>query len=211
MFRLTFLAFYGEERFTAEVRHHLHESPPTMTIPLTLLAILSTVGGFVGLPAWMGLGANRFDEFLEPALKHTRLAEAHDLPHGMEMGFAVISVLAALTGIYVAYRLYVRNPGAADAVAQRLRVLYRLSFRKYFVDEIYDGALVCPIRDGSREILWKGLDADVVDGSVNGVGRSIRGLGAILKHVQNGLVRSYATWILLGAAVLLYYVAKLRG
>jgi len=211
MFRLTFLAFYGEERFTAEVRHHLHESPPTMTIPLTLLAILSTVGGFVGLPAWMGLGANRFDEFLKPALKHTRLAEAHDLPHGTEMIFAVISVLAALTGIYIAYRLYVRNPGAADAVAQRLRILYRLSFRKYFVDEIYDGALVCPIRDGAREILWKGLDALVVDGSVNGAGRSIRGLGAVLKHVQNGLVRSYAAWILLGTAVLLYYVAKLRG
>ena len=211
MFRLTFLAFYGEERFTAEVRHHLHESPPTMTIPLTLLAILSTVGGFVGLPAWMGLGANRFDEFLKPALKHTRLAEAHDLPHSMEMIFAVISVLAALTGIYIAYRLYVRNPGAADAVAQRLRILYRLSFRKYFVDEIYDGALVCPIRDGAREILWKGLDALVVDGSVNGAGRSIRGLGAVLKHVQNGLVRSYAAWILLGTAVLLYYVAKLRG
>jgi NADH-quinone oxidoreductase subunit L len=129
----------------------------------------------------------------------------------MEMIFAVISVLAALTGIYIAYRLYVRNPGAADAVAQRLRVLYRLSFRKYFVDEIYDGALVCPIRDGSREILWKGLDALVVDGSVNGAGRSIRGLGAVLKHVQNGLVRSYAAWILLGTAVLLYYVAKLRG
>ena len=211
MFRLTFLAFHGEERFTAEVRHHMHESPPSMTIPLAVLAILSIVGGFVGLPAWMGLGANRFGEFLEPALKHTRLAEAHDLPHGMELGFAVISVLAALTGIYVAYRLYVRSPGSADAIAQRLRLLYRLSFRKYFVDEIYDSAFVRPIRDGSREILWKGLDVGLVDGSVNGVGRSVRGWGALMKHIQNGLVRSYATWILLGTAVLLYYVARLRG
>ena len=211
MFRLTFLAFYGEERFATDVRHHLHESPASMTIPLTVLAVLSTVGGFVGLPAWMGLGENRFGEFLEPALKHTRLAEAHNLPHSMELGFAVISVLAALTGIYVAYRLYVRNPGSAAAVAQRLRLLYRLSFRKYFVDELYDSAFVRPIRDGSREILWKGVDAGLVDGSVNGVGRAVRGWGAIMKHVQNGLVRSYATWILLGTAVLLYYVARLRG
>jgi NADH-quinone oxidoreductase subunit L len=211
MFRLTFLAFYGEERFTAEVRHHLHESPSSMTIPLTVLAFLSTVGGFVGLPAWMGLGGNRFGEFLEPSLKHTRLAEVHDLPHSMELGFAVISVFAALTGIYVAYRLYVQNPGSADAIAERLRLLYRLSFRKYFVDEIYDSAFVRPIRDGSREILWKGLDAGLVDGSVNGVGRSIRGWGALLKHIQNGLVRSYAAWILLGTAILLCYVARLRG
>jgi len=211
MFRLTFLTFHGEERFTTEVRHHLHESPPSMTIPLTVLAILSVVGGFVGLPAWMGLGANRFDEFLEPALKHTRLAEVHALPHSMELIFAIISVLAALAGIYVAYRLYVRSPGSADAIAQRLGPLYRLSFRKYYIDEIYDNAFIRPIRDGSREILWKGLDAGLVDGSVNGVGRSIRGWGAILKHIQNGLVRSYATWILLGTAVLLYYVARLRG
>jgi NADH-quinone oxidoreductase subunit L len=211
MFRLTFLAFYGEERFTAEVRHHLHESPPSMTIPLTALAVLSVVGGFVGLPAWMGLGANRFDEFLEPALSRTRLAEVHDLPHSMELLFAVISVVAALSGIYVAYRLYIRSPGSADAIAQRFRVLYTLSFRKYFVDEIYDAALVHPILGGSREILWKGLDAGVIDGSVNGVGRSIRGWGAVLRHVQNGLARSYATWILVGTAILLYYVVKLHS
>jgi len=211
MFRLTFLTFYGEERFTAEVRHHLHESPPSMTIPLTVLAVLSVVGGLVGLPAWMGLGANRFAEFLEPALKHTRLAETHDLPHSMELVFAVISILAALTGIYVAYRLYIRNPGSADAIVQRVRALYTISFRKYWVDEIYDNAFVRPIRDGSREILWRGVDAGLIDGSVNGVGRTIRGWGAILKHIQNGLARSYATWILLGTAVLLYYVARLRG
>jgi NADH-quinone oxidoreductase subunit L len=211
MFRLTFLAFYGEERFTAEVRHHLHESPPSMTIPLTALAVLSVVGGFVGLPAWMGLGPNRFDEFLEPALNRTRLAEVHDLPHSMELLFAIISVVAALSGIYVAYRLYIRNPGSAEAIAQRFRILYTLSFRKYFVDEAYDAALVHPILGGSREILWKGLDAGAIDGSVNGVGRSIRGWGALLRHVQNGLARSYATWILVGTAILLYYVVKLRG
>ena len=84
-------------------------------------------------------------------------------------------------------------------------------FTKYFIDEIYDAVLVNPTVTGSREILWKGVDAGVIDGTVNGVGRSVRGWGALLKFVQGGLVRGYATWILIGAVLLLYYVARMLG
>ncbi len=211
MFRLTFLAFHGAERFTDDVRHHLHESPPSMTIPLVILAILATVGGFVGLPPWMGLGANRFAEFLAPALKQAHRAEPHEISHAVELGFAIVSVLVALIGIFVARYLYISNPSAAGSLAARARGLYTLLYRKYFVDEIYDHLLVNPTVVGSREVLWRGLDVGIIDGTVNGVGHSIRGWGGLLKFVQNGLIRSYATWILIGAALLLYYVARMRS
>jgi len=121
MFRLTFLAFHGAERFPEEVRRHLHESPASMTIPLVVLAALSIFGGFVGLPPWLGLGPNRFADFLEPALRHAHKPEAHEVSHGIEFGFAVVSVLVALAGILVAWHLYVRRPGAADVFASRAR------------------------------------------------------------------------------------------
>ncbi len=211
MFRLTFLAFHGAERFHDDVRQHLHESPPSMTIPLIILAFLATVGGLIGLPPWMGLGTNRFAEFLAPALKHARRLEPHEISHTVELGFAFVSVLVALIGIFVARYLYISNPSAAGSLAARARGLYTLLHRKYFVDEIYDHLLVNPTVAGSREVLWRGIDVGIIDGTVNGVGHSIRGWGGLLKFVQNGLVRSYATWILIGAALLLYYVARLRS
>ncbi|NWG11903.1 MAG: NADH-quinone oxidoreductase subunit L [Acidobacteria bacterium] len=211
MFRLTFLAFHGPERFGDDVRHHLHESPPSMTIPLVILAILATVGGFVGLPPWMGLGPNRFAEFLAPALAHAHRPETHEISHSVEFVFALVSVLAALIGIFLARYMYVGNPAAAGLLAARARGPYTLLYRKYYVDEIYDRLLVNPIVVVSREMLWKGIDVGIVDGTVNGVGASMRVWGGLLKYVQNGLVRSYASWILTGAALLLYYVARMRG
>jgi NADH-quinone oxidoreductase subunit L len=204
MFRLIFLAFHGSERFPEEARHHLHESPPSMTVPLMALAVLSTIGGLIGLPAWMG--ANRFEEFLEPSLEYARHGEAATLGHEMEMGFAVISVLVAVSGILLAYRFYVVKPSTPERLAGRMRGLYRLLFHKYYVDEMYDTVIVHPVANGSREVLWRGMDVGVVDGAVNGAGRVVRGLASILKHMQNGLVRSYAAWILAGAILILLYI-----
>jgi len=210
MFRLIFLAFYGKERFSAEARHHLHESPPSMTVPLMVLATLSIVGGFVGLPAWLEMGPNQFFEFLEPSLALAYHPEHAELSHNVEMGFAGISVLVAIIGISIAYWLYVVRPGSAEALAERMRGLYKLLLRKYYVDEIYDAALVNPTVTGSRETLWNGIDVGVVDGAVNGIGRAIHASAGVLKNVQNGLVRSYAAWILLGAVAVLFYIYMLR-
>ena len=210
MFRLIFLAFYGKERFPAETRHHLHESPASMTVPLMVLAILSIFGGFVGLPAWLNMGPNQFLRFLEPSLALAYHPERAELSHNLEMGFAGISVLVAIIGISIAYWLYVVRPGSAEALAERMRGLYKLLLRKYYVDEIYDAALVNPTVTGSRETLWNGIDVGVVDGAVNGVGRAIHASAAVLKNVQNGLVRSYAAWILLGAVAVLFYIYMLR-
>jgi NADH-quinone oxidoreductase subunit L len=208
MFRLIFLTFYGKERFSDAARHHLHESPITMTLPLTALGVLSLIGGFIGLPAWMG--PNRFAEFLAPSLELAQHAEHGELSHSMEFGFACISVLVAVIGIFAAYRVYLARPETADKLAQRFHAAHRLLFRKYYVDEIYDAAIVNPTVNGSTNVLWKGMDASIIDGAVNGVGRTLQSWAGYLKNVQNGLIRSYATWILVGAVAVLLFIAR-RG
>jgi NADH-quinone oxidoreductase subunit L len=210
MFRLIFLAFYGSERFSEETRHHLHESPPAMTLPLIALAVLSTVGGFVGLPAWMSRGPNRFEEFLEPSLALAWREEHAALPHSMEAGFAAVSVLVALIGIYAARRFYVAKPSAPMDLARRLAGVYRLLKNKYYVDEVYDAVIVHPVTAASRDVLWRGVDDGIIDGAVNGTARTIHGSASLLKHMQNGLIRSYAAWILVGTVALLLYITLLR-
>jgi NADH-quinone oxidoreductase subunit L len=211
MFRLVFLTFFGEGRFSEEVRHHLHESPSSMTVPLVILGVLSVAGGFIGLPAW--LGSNRFFHFLEPSLRFAHHGDHghHEASHAVEMGFAGLSIAVALIGIFIAYRLYIKRPDAASALADRMKGLHRLLFRKYYVDEIYDGAIVHPTLNASTSLLWKVADAGLIDGAVNGAGGTIKGIGSVLKRVQNGLIRSYAAWILLGTVAVLLYISMFRS
>jgi NADH-quinone oxidoreductase subunit L len=211
MFRLVFLAFYGEERFSEDTRHHLHESPRSMTLPLVVLAVLSVVGGFVGLPAWMGLGPSRFEHFLEPAFELAVPVQAAEYSHGMEFAFAALSVAVAAAGIFLAHRVYVARPGLADEIAARGRGLYTLLFHKYYVDEAYDRVFVRPLIRSSEDVLWRALDVRLIDGAVNGVGRMVQAQAQLLKNIQNGLARSYAAWILAGGAAVLLYLAFLRG
>ena len=207
MFRLVFLTFSGEERMDEHTRRHLHESPASMTVPLVILAVLSVMGGWVGLPAWMGV--NRFAAFLEPSLRFTALSEHEPASHALEAGLAVLSVAVAAFGIGAAYNLYVVRRESAQALARRFAGLHALLSHKYYVDEIYDALFVNPAVTGSREVLWKGLDVGIIDGSVNGVGRTIQGSADLLKHLQNGLVRSYASWILAGTIAALFYIYSL--
>ncbi|RPJ36643.1 MAG: NADH-quinone oxidoreductase subunit L, partial [Chloroflexi bacterium] len=202
MFRLLFLAFFGQERFA---RHHLcdvydghdvhdvhdvHESPPSMIGPLLVLALLSAAGGFAGLPAWLGVESNPFFRFLEPSFARVYRTGPVEYSHGLEALFAAISVAVALAGIYVAYRLYIQSPAAPEAMARRVPGLYRLLLRKFYLDEIYDALLVQPVARGSEELLWKGLETGVIDGAVHGVGQTVEASAGFLKYMQNGLVRS---------------------
>jgi NADH-quinone oxidoreductase subunit L len=210
MFRLICLAFFGEGRYSEDVRHHLHESPRSMTLPLVVLGILSIIGGFVGLPAW--LGTNRFFHFLEPSLALALVTESAESAHSQELIFAVLSVCVALAGILLAIRMYVFRPKSPAALAARWKGIHRVLFRKYYVDEFYDATIINPAVTASTSLLWKKADAGLIDGSVNGVGRTIQNFASVLKHVQNGLLRGYAAWILLGmVAVLLYIYVFSRG
>jgi NADH-quinone oxidoreductase subunit L len=180
VFRALFLAFFGSYRGQA----HPHESPPVMTLPLVALAALSLFGGFINVPRW-----------LEPVFPRHELAENETLVY--------ISVAAGLAGIALAWLFYIARPGLADALADRAGLLYRAVYNKYFVDEIYAAALINPLISGSREVLWKGVDAGLIDGMVNGTGTRARAVGGVLRRLQSGNIRSYAAWVLLGSVAAL--------
>jgi NADH-quinone oxidoreductase subunit L len=214
MFRLIFLAFCGKSRRSKDADHHLHESPSSMTGPLIILGILSIAGGFIGLPVWLHIGSNKFFQFLEPSLESAYHPEIHESTSLVELGFAGISILAAIIGIYTAYKLYIRRPNEANESAIRLPRfpwIHNLLLRKYYIDELYDFLFVKPAVWISTELLWKRLDVRVIDNTVNEAGRMIQDSGSVLKNVQNGLIRSYATWILLGTVALLLYLSVFRS
>jgi len=122
------------------------------------------------------------------------------------MTLMLISVAAGLAGIGLAYFLYVLRPGSADAVAGAFGGFYKLVYNKYFVDEIYDAAVVQPVVEGSRGGLWRTVDVGLIDGAVNGVATVARGVGDVLKLIQSGNIRSYATWVIFGSIILIITV-----
>ena len=212
MFRLIFLAFYGSERFSEQTRHHLHESPPTMTVPLIALAVLSTIGGFVGLAGLdepgtqpvRGVSGTLAGVCLARGARGAAAQPGGGICRDFGAGCAASASIAA-------YRFYIAKP-----VRSRERWLagwpecYRLLTNKYYVDETYDAVIVHPVAAASKDVLWRGVDDGIIDGAVNGTARTIQGSASLLKHMQNGLIRSYAAWILVGTVALLLYITLLR-
>jgi NADH-quinone oxidoreductase subunit L len=189
MFRLLFLTFWGQERMDDHTKHHLHESPKNVVYPLAVLAGLSVVGGYVGLPGWTGL-ANRFEHFLEPVLKLP--AAEHAVAHsaGQELLFTGLSIAIALAGIALAYRFYVTAPGTADRVTARIQGFYNLVRNKYYVDQAYDALFVNRTKDLGNGLFF--VDSKFVDGAVNGTAATTRITASISgifdKYVVDGLV-----------------------
>jgi NADH-quinone oxidoreductase subunit L len=231
------------------VVHEPHESPWVMTVPLIILAILSTVGGLVGIPYALSGGRvpNYFEHALEPVIAHapetaegagseagghevnrkegpiflSPTPQPHDGASPLSVGegaqnepaaerehsaeevrderiFSTISVLIALSGIGLGWFLFQKRP---------LLRMPRLLENKYYVDEIYDATIINPIKVGSREGLWKLFDMAVIDGIVNGLGRSVAQIGAVARYMQTGFVRTYTAIILLGALAIIGYFA----
>jgi NADH-quinone oxidoreductase subunit L len=186
VFRAWFIAFLGDYRGHA----HPHESPLVMTGPLMILAVLAIFGGFINVP-----------HILEPMFAEK--AENQSL--------AWLSAAVGLLGIFLAWLFYVAKRGLADSFTKAIGGLYTLVYNKYFVDEAYDAAVVQPLLEGSRTVLWRGVDAGLIDGAVNGVGRRSRGIGSILRLIQSGNIRSYAAWVVLGSIVLLIAIGFAGG
>jgi NADH-quinone oxidoreductase subunit L len=202
MFRLVFLAFHGEPRFGHDV--HPHESPRSMAAPLTMLGILSIVGGWIGWPAILGGGA-WFEHFLAPVFtqaNETLHLEAQTESHGLEYGLMVFSVVLGLAGIGWAYRWYVQAPERADAWRARFAGLYRLLYNKYWVDEIYDAAIVRPVVGVSRAV-YRYFDLAVIDGAANGVASLAQSLAARGVRLSTGRFRWGVVTFALGCAVAL--------
>jgi NADH-quinone oxidoreductase subunit L len=168
--------------------HGPHESPAVMWVPLAILAVLSIIGGW----------AFNVPKFLEP-LFPLREGEA-------EAWLTWVSVAAGLGGIGLAALLYLVAPGLPGALERTFKGVYTLLYNKYFVDELYDAAVVGPVVDGSRGLLWRVADVGIIDGIVNGVGKTARGLGGILRHAQSGYIRNYAAWVLAGTLLVIVWV-----
>ena len=208
MFRSLFMTFYGQSRVDPETAHHVHESPAYMTVPLVTLALLSLVGGWIGIPIIEG--ANRFTDFLDPVFapaKHI-LDAGHHAGHpsvALELGLMALSLGIAIVGLLGARRAYLADPSLPGRVIAHVRGLHTLVYNKYWMDEIYDFLFVNSIVSFSR-FLWKRFDEGVIDGIVNGAASVVRGWGSLFRLVQSGLIKDYALSILVGVLAVIGYL-----
>jgi NADH-quinone oxidoreductase subunit L len=232
MFRLWFLTFFGEYRGETATGHGddhvhavsdsragapaprghggIHESPTIMLIPLVILALLSICGGWAG--------GERFDKFLSPVLHAGVTANSleevgaatpvsEQKEHGVSEGLLEsISVLAAASGLFLAWLLYQKRPQLPQEIAHALGGFYEAVVHKYYVDEIYAAVFVKPLIDGSTRILWHGIDQDVIDATLDNSAEGARQVSDAVRHMQSGNLRSYAGWIAAGAAVVIAYM-----
>jgi NADH-quinone oxidoreductase subunit L len=214
MFRLLFMTFFGDYR-GAHVDEHghgshdhghdahghgePHESPMVMLVPLMILALLSIVGGFVGI-------GDRFDHFLAPVFGSAAEATGEAASHTTELLLMAVSVTVAVLGFLLAYMLYVSKPYLPQKIADSLGALYSAVLNKYYVDELYAKVFVKPLVDGSTSILWQDIDRKIIDNSVNDAADGARRVSDEVRHMQSGNLRSYAGWIAAGAAVIIAYM-----
>jgi NADH-quinone oxidoreductase subunit L len=182
---------------------HLHDAPPAMALALIVLAVGSVVAGYVGLPGVLG-GGDWFARFLEPAFG-VHPAEEAVAEHGLEVTLMLVSSLVAVGGIGVAAYFFLKNRHAADRLAEQFAGPRRVLENKYYVDEIYDAAIVQPIRITSENGLWKLVDARIIDGAVNGAAEVVSGASDRLRRIQTGSVRAYAASLFLGVVLILGY------
>jgi NADH-quinone oxidoreductase subunit L len=184
----------------------VHEPASTVLAPLSVLAVLSALAGFAGLPQVYGdmLGvsdSNSLAHFLTPAIGRAE----HPVEHMTELALALFAVAAALLGLAVAFVLYLQRPELPARLARALALPYRWVRDKYYVDELYDAALVRPLVRLSDAVLFRAIDAGAIDGyAVNGAARAVRAAAAEnLKYLQSGLAQGYLIVMVLGTAAVL--------
>src|SRR5215467_13512800 len=239
MFRLWFMTFFGDLRLgevdigeeahaahaPAQAQHGaasqshghdeeehghggVHESPWIMLAPLVILAILAFVGGWVGIPAAMS-GSNHFEHFLSPAIQAPLTGEGGEESAKLELIFAGISVATALVGFLFAWLLYYKRPELPDRLTARIHGIYTLVLHKYDVDEGYSLLFVKPLLALSTHVFWRGMDQEIIDGTVNGAASASQRIGGGLRRMQSGNIRSYAAWVAAGGAAVIAYMIYL--
>jgi len=201
MFRLIFMTFFGESRVDSEKEHHLHESPAAMTIPLIVLAILATAGGWVNLPDGL-LWGNAFARFLAPAVGAFKpIVEASPI------SLSLVASIASGLGIALAYLFYLRLPGIPMLLAWRLQDLYNLLLNKYYIDQLYNSIVTRPLFWVSNNVLNRAIDSFAIDGAADGAGLAVQTSGQIARRAETGNVQHYAFIYLLGAlGIVAYYL-----
>jgi NADH-quinone oxidoreductase subunit L len=214
MWRLMFMTFYGKPRMSAEVAHHIHESPVSMTLPLTVLAAGSVLAGWIGVPKLWAMfpdGFRAFETWLEPmftseaahAVGHAAEG-AHGGGHdaGTEWLLMGLSVAIAICGILLARFMYVVKPSVPDSIQQASGPLYKTLLNKWYVDEIYDFLFVNGLCKGGGTVMSR-FDARIVDGGVNGAGW--------LTRLTATVSMFWDTWVIDGSVRLLSFFVKLMS
>jgi NADH-quinone oxidoreductase subunit L len=198
-FRMIFLAFLGAPRMSKDVAHHVHESPPTMTVPLIVLAVLTIIAGWVlGVPSEEG---TRFQRMLGPVFA------VQEGAHGGVTGIMllVLSVIVVFAGMLLAWFVYGAAPVRADEIGRPRTVVHRLLLNAWYVDWLYDRGIVRPLLALS-EFLARIFDTRVVDGAVNGLGRMVVAWAQSLRRLQTGYVVNYALTMLAGAVAIVGFL-----
>lgn len=206
MTRMMLYTFHGPNRTGEREREHLREAPALMTAPVAVLGVLSLIGGWLNLPALTSFlgSAGSLDRWLEPVVGHSTLnltsGVAVEQAHGTEATLVLVAIAVAVAGIATA--VFFLRPASlpTKANAQPEHGFEKILANKYYVDEIYDDAIVRPTYAISKNVLWRGLDAGIIDSMfVNGSAWLARGLGWIGARVQTGNVGGYAWLIVIGA------------
>ncbi|WP_343538877.1 NADH-quinone oxidoreductase subunit L [Sphingobacterium thalpophilum] len=205
MFRMLFMTFYGPFRGNDEQKHHLHESPKSMTLPLIVLAILSIVGGAINFPAVLG-GNHWLEDFLQPVFAESKalVPMVQHLEHSTEYMLMAISVVGVLIMVAWAYARYVKGQQIPSQDGQPRGFLANLSYRKFYVDELYDAVAVRPIHWLSS-FLGTIVDRNGIDGMVNGAGKAAFDTGKVLRLLQNGNVGFYLLMMVIGVIAIFVY------
>ena len=205
MTRLMCLTFWGESRVPKET--HPHESPATMWVPLAVLAFLSAVGGWVGIPHVIsavlpGHPPNVLGDWMKPAL-----ASVGDVHGSALVEWALMGISVSLAGIsaWFAYDFYIKNPGRPKQVTDKLGSVYETVYNKYWVDEIYFARIINPLVDLSKG-LWLYIDVNFIDKITYIITDLVKGSGQFLRSLQGGNMQMYALYISLGIVITITYV-----
>jgi NADH-quinone oxidoreductase subunit L len=206
MFRLHFRTFLGESRVAPEQRSHIHEPNQWILAPLAVLGVLSVFGGFLGpsaalnpVPGVDPAHSNSLANFLAPVLHGAH----HEVSFASERWLAVLSVAVAGAGVLLAAWLYVWAPGLPAKLRTGLAPVHRVVANKFYVDELYDALFVRPLVSLSEGLLYRGIDAGLIDSvAVNGSARLVRSFASgVLRHFQSGLAQGYLVVMLIGTIV----------
>jgi NADH-quinone oxidoreductase subunit L len=202
MFRLLFLTFFGSSRASAETLHHVHESPASMTLPLMVLALLSVVGGFIGIPESL-FGSDRIAEFLAPVFARSQaLLGVHQPGHSVEYSLMVTVLVLTIVMILIAYSLYVRKNRVPVPDDAPVGPLHKLVYRKYYVDEIYQALIVKPVFKLSS-LFDARVEKMGIDGIVNSVGDAVVDVSTIARRLQTGNIGFYIFVMVIGIILML--------
>jgi NADH-quinone oxidoreductase subunit L len=209
MFRLYATTFRGSFRGTHDQEHHLHESPAAITIPLIILAILSIVGGYIGIPEFMAHGAHALKDFLAPVFSESAKVFAsrgdlHEVSHSTEWMLTGVSTVLIVVTIVFAWNKFSKSPDTAEPTG-----FGKVLANKWYVDELYDKAIVQPLHSFAG-FLKNVVDRLVIDGVVNGVGRFVNYGSRQLRLLQSGQVGSYVLLMVIGMVLFFVFQFFLR-